>query len=125
MQTILATKLPLLGSNQDSPDPESGVLPVTPRGIHDWNPNFSHPGTSQQPFGIATEAPILIMMQIPQMANDPATHPGRDIAAAIETFRALPADLLSEGTDKSADGIVRFCRARRVGRSNPLGHGRV
>jgi hypothetical protein len=27
-----ALKLPLLGSNQDSPDPESGVLPVTPRG---------------------------------------------------------------------------------------------
>src|SRR5207302_6881961 len=27
------SKLPLLGSNQDSPDPESGVLPVTPRGI--------------------------------------------------------------------------------------------
>ena len=25
--------LPLLGSNQDSPDPESGVLPITPRGI--------------------------------------------------------------------------------------------
>src|SRR6266496_1166499 len=24
--------LPLLGSNQDSPDPESGVLPITPRG---------------------------------------------------------------------------------------------
>ena len=24
-------QLPLLGSNQDSPDPESGVLPVTPR----------------------------------------------------------------------------------------------
>src|SRR6266581_2753697 len=31
---ILASRfeLPLLGSNQDSPDPESGVLPVTPRG---------------------------------------------------------------------------------------------
>ena len=28
-----ATPLPLLGSNQDSPDPESGVLPITPRGI--------------------------------------------------------------------------------------------
>ena len=27
-----AAPLPLLGSNQDSPDPESGVLPVTPRG---------------------------------------------------------------------------------------------
>src|SRR5918997_7042903 len=27
-----AAVLPLLGSNQDSPDPESGVLPVTPRG---------------------------------------------------------------------------------------------
>src|SRR5690606_28866373 len=27
-----ALELPLLGSNQDSPDPESGVLPVTPRG---------------------------------------------------------------------------------------------
>ena len=27
-----AAELPLLGSNQDSPDPESGVLPVTPRG---------------------------------------------------------------------------------------------
>ena len=27
-----ASQLPLLGSNQDSPDPESGVLPVTPRG---------------------------------------------------------------------------------------------
>ncbi len=26
------SKLPLLGSNQDSPDPESGVLPITPRG---------------------------------------------------------------------------------------------
>src|SRR5690606_9198741 len=25
-------QLPLLGSNQDSPDPESGVLPITPRG---------------------------------------------------------------------------------------------
>ena len=25
-------KLPLLGSNQDSSDPESDVLPVTPRG---------------------------------------------------------------------------------------------
>jgi hypothetical protein len=25
-------ELPLLGSNQDSPDPESGVLPITPRG---------------------------------------------------------------------------------------------
>src|SRR5882672_4044302 len=25
-------ELPLLGSNQDPPDPESGVLPVTPRG---------------------------------------------------------------------------------------------
>src|SRR6267143_6928987 len=31
---IIASRfeLPLLGSNQDSPDPESGVLPVTPRG---------------------------------------------------------------------------------------------
>ena len=27
-----ARGLPLLGSNQDSPDPESGVLPITPRG---------------------------------------------------------------------------------------------
>src|SRR3989475_3504210 len=33
-RTICASRceLPLLGSNQDSPDPESGVLPVTPRG---------------------------------------------------------------------------------------------
>src|SRR6185369_12259568 len=29
--------LPLLGSNQDSPDPESGVLPVTPRGSTAFN----------------------------------------------------------------------------------------
>src|SRR5689334_9471457 len=29
---MAAVALPLLGSNQDSPDPESGVLPVTPRG---------------------------------------------------------------------------------------------
>src|SRR5215218_4307736 len=29
--------LPLLGSNQDSPDPESGVLPVTPRGSDAFN----------------------------------------------------------------------------------------
>src|SRR5690348_5719648 len=28
-----ALQLPLLGSNQDSPAPEAGVLPVTPRGI--------------------------------------------------------------------------------------------
>src|SRR5690606_3601762 len=27
--------LPLLGSNQDSPDPKSGVLPITPRGSVD------------------------------------------------------------------------------------------
>src|SRR6185312_16042743 len=32
MQGVGVTQLPLLGSNQDSPDPESGVLPVTPRG---------------------------------------------------------------------------------------------
>ena len=33
MAGALHRPLPLLGSNQDSPDPESGVLPVTPRGI--------------------------------------------------------------------------------------------
>ena len=32
------TELPLLGSNQDSPDPESGVLPVTPRGSSSRSP---------------------------------------------------------------------------------------
>src|SRR5881394_735542 len=32
MNTLSGFQLPLLGSNQDSPDPESGVLPVTPRG---------------------------------------------------------------------------------------------
>src|SRR5881296_2339209 len=33
-RSIIASRfeLPLLGSNQDSPDPESGVLPITPRG---------------------------------------------------------------------------------------------
>ena len=31
--------LPLLGSNQDSPDPESGVLPVTPRGNRAFCPS--------------------------------------------------------------------------------------
>ena len=30
--TVSRFELPLLGSNQDSPDPESGVLPITPRG---------------------------------------------------------------------------------------------
>ena len=29
---LIRFKLPLLGSNQDSSDPESDVLPVTPRG---------------------------------------------------------------------------------------------
>jgi hypothetical protein len=29
-------QLPLLGSNQDPPDPESGVLLVTPRGSFFW-----------------------------------------------------------------------------------------
>ena len=33
IRSKLVVQLPLLGSNQDSPDPESGVLPVTPRGI--------------------------------------------------------------------------------------------
>ena len=32
-----AFKLPLQGSNLDSPDPESGVLPVTPRGRKTWS----------------------------------------------------------------------------------------
>src|SRR5207249_9487313 len=36
---ISRLELPLLGSNQDSPDPESGVLPVTPRGS-DAAPRF-------------------------------------------------------------------------------------
>src|SRR5262252_8240511 len=31
-KSLPRSELPLLGSNQDSPDPESGVLPVTPRG---------------------------------------------------------------------------------------------
>src|SRR5204863_4621970 len=35
--------LPLLGSNQDSPDPESGVLPVTPRGSAPKIAAFSAP----------------------------------------------------------------------------------
>jgi hypothetical protein len=34
---LLHLPLPLLGSNQDSPDPESGVLPVTPRGSAAFN----------------------------------------------------------------------------------------
>src|SRR5439155_6069696 len=35
-------ELPLLGSNQDSPDPESGVLPITPRGTNaGWQPTAS------------------------------------------------------------------------------------
>src|SRR5205814_4418844 len=36
-------ELPLLGSNQDSPDPESGVLPVTPRGSAPKIAAFSAP----------------------------------------------------------------------------------
>src|SRR6478672_2619916 len=32
LKSLPGFELPLLGSNQDSPDPESGVLPVTPRG---------------------------------------------------------------------------------------------
>src|SRR5207247_693329 len=36
-------ELPLLGSNQDSPDPESGVLPVTPRGSAPKITAFSAP----------------------------------------------------------------------------------
>ena len=38
-KSLPGSELPLLGSNQDSPDPESGVLPVTPRGSDpsaDW-----------------------------------------------------------------------------------------
>ena len=44
-----AFELPLLGSNQDSPDPESGVLPVTPRG----NDGEFYPG----PLVAATSGP--------------------------------------------------------------------
>ena len=36
--------LPLLGSNQDSPDPESGVLPITPRGIDNCLPAVHNRG---------------------------------------------------------------------------------
>ena len=38
VESLPGSQLPLLGSNQDSPDPESGVLPVTPRGSKsaDW-----------------------------------------------------------------------------------------
>jgi hypothetical protein len=44
-------KLPLLGSNQDSPDPESGVLPVTPRGRSDFcaDPKRSRGNPFDQP----------------------------------------------------------------------------
>src|SRR6266496_2819792 len=41
-------ELPLLGSNQDSPDPESGVLPVTPRGRSLQN-NRLRPGRKALP----------------------------------------------------------------------------
>src|SRR2546423_15482512 len=42
-------ELPLLGSNKDSPDPESGVLPVTPRGTvpKDYTVGSSGRGTSK------------------------------------------------------------------------------
>src|SRR5205807_9191027 len=41
-------ELPLLGSNQDSPDPESGVLPVTPRGrVYVSATSYSESGARQ------------------------------------------------------------------------------
>ena len=46
---LSAAVLPLLGSNQDSPDPESGVLPVTPRGIATLFPPRAHQALDPRP----------------------------------------------------------------------------
>ena len=45
-----SSQLPLLGSNQDSPDPESGVLPITPRGNR-LSPAADLPRASFAPVG--------------------------------------------------------------------------
>src|SRR5712692_4952801 len=42
-------ELPLLGSNQDSPDPESGVLPITPRGTRSHQPSAFSRQLNTQP----------------------------------------------------------------------------
>jgi hypothetical protein len=43
----IAAQLPLLGSNQDSSDPESDVLPVTPRGKNGTTAEL-HNGTTAE-----------------------------------------------------------------------------
>src|SRR5688572_20657570 len=58
-------ELPLLGSNQDSPDPESGVLPVTPRGRNGFVRTLN--------------------LAVPTLSINPETYRARGPA---ETFRA-------------------------------------
>ena len=63
-------QLPLLGSNQDSPDPESGVLPVTPRGSAAFNCDGAE-GDRTPDLLIANEA-LSQLSYSPNVASVPA-----------------------------------------------------
>ena len=68
-------QLPLLGSNQDSPDPESGVLPVTPRGSTAVNCHGAE-GDRTPDLLIANEA-LSQLSYSPNVAGVPATKDGK------------------------------------------------
>ncbi len=75
-------ELPLLGSNQDSPDPESGVLPITPRGIGTTTASGAHSG-SKNPNCVVRGAWFLSVLSQPRRAR----HNTVDNHAPLTTHR--------------------------------------
>src|SRR5437763_12959143 len=90
-------ELPLLGSNQDSPDPESGVLPVTPRG----------------------SAPKIAAFSAPRIPH--RRERGRDLLETrgiIDGGRHAVLDAIGDLLERAADGLGR-ARLRKTPR--PVG----
>src|SRR5579885_3831703 len=69
-------ELPLLGSNQDSPDPESGVLPVTPRGSGVFFSRRGRPkARDPQPSDYSSETPVVQPRGTPLVPRFPRGNP--------------------------------------------------
>ena len=80
--------LPLLGSNQDSPDPESGVLPVTPRATVTTTYTVG-------PFGLwepNTQSAVR-RARLPTVPSPPSPQPCQPLRATAHRARHTPVSI--------------------------------
>jgi len=74
------SQLPLLGSNQDSPDPESGVLPITPRGSDSVQATSGQGGIRTHEGLHPTRFPIVLLKPLGHLSRNGKRETGLEPA---------------------------------------------